>query len=230
MADLDAANAAARAWCAEVNGQVHSEIAAVPAERLVSEREVLRPLPSRSSTVARGQTRARWINAAACASARRRYLVPKTLVGESVEVLAHEDKVVIHHAGVEVIRHDPVGPGEVAFGDLADPIGDPTRGIRPRTAAEVAFLGLGPAAETFLRTAAAAGTLRLEHELAAIVELVAVWGREAVTARWSAPRVPAFQGRRRARHPGGRAGSAEARCCAGQQLVLDLPAGPRCVR
>ena len=38
-------------------------------------------------------------------------------------------------------------------------------GLEARTAAEIAFLGLGPVAETFLRAAAAAGTLRLEHEL-----------------------------------------------------------------
>ena len=49
--DLAAANAAAAAWCAEVNGAVHSEICAVPAERLVTERELLAPLPSlRAST------------------------------------------------------------------------------------------------------------------------------------------------------------------------------------
>jgi transposase len=35
--DLAAANDAARAWCAEVNAAVHSEICAVPAERLVTE-------------------------------------------------------------------------------------------------------------------------------------------------------------------------------------------------
>ena len=34
--DLATANAAAAAWCAEVNGVTHSEICAVPAERLVS--------------------------------------------------------------------------------------------------------------------------------------------------------------------------------------------------
>ena len=39
--DLAAANAAAAAWCAEVNSAVHSEICAVPAERLVTERELL---------------------------------------------------------------------------------------------------------------------------------------------------------------------------------------------
>jgi len=44
----------------------------------------------------------------------------------------------------------------------------------------VAFLGLGPIAETFLRSAAAAGTQRLEHELTEIVELEAAWGRAAV--------------------------------------------------
>ncbi len=55
--DLAAANAAARAWCAEVNGQVHSELCAVPAERLVTERAVLRPLPSRRPPLRAGETR-----------------------------------------------------------------------------------------------------------------------------------------------------------------------------
>jgi transposase len=40
--DLAAANTAAAEWCAEVNGVTHSEICAVPAERLVIERELLR--------------------------------------------------------------------------------------------------------------------------------------------------------------------------------------------
>ena len=55
----------------------------------------------------------------------------------------------------------------------------PARGIRPRTAAKLAFVGLGPVAEVFLRNAAT-GTLRLEHELTAVVELLSVWSREAV--------------------------------------------------
>ena len=45
--DRATANAAARAWGAEVNRQVHSEICAVPNDRLVRERQVLRPLPAR---------------------------------------------------------------------------------------------------------------------------------------------------------------------------------------
>jgi hypothetical protein len=44
--DAPAANAAATAWCAKVNALVHSEIMAVPDERLVIERDLLRPLPS----------------------------------------------------------------------------------------------------------------------------------------------------------------------------------------
>jgi transposase len=44
--DLAAANEAARVWCAEVNAVVHSEIAAIPAERLAGEVELLAVLPS----------------------------------------------------------------------------------------------------------------------------------------------------------------------------------------
>ena len=42
FADLAAANVQAAAWCAEVNGVMHSEICAVPAERLVIERSCSR--------------------------------------------------------------------------------------------------------------------------------------------------------------------------------------------
>ena len=55
--DLAAANAAAAAWCTEVNGAVHSEICAVPAERLVIERELLAPLPSLRASIGRQVTR-----------------------------------------------------------------------------------------------------------------------------------------------------------------------------
>ncbi len=52
--DLWTTNDAAEAWCAEVNAVKHSEICAVPVERLAKEREVLRPLPSlRPSTCRR---------------------------------------------------------------------------------------------------------------------------------------------------------------------------------
>jgi hypothetical protein len=223
---LEDGNAVARAWCAEVNGEIHSEIAAVPAERLISEREVLRPLPSSGRPPLRAAETRTVDKRGSVRFASGLYLVPKSLVGECVEVLAHEDKVVINHAGVEVIRHDPVGPGEVAFGDLAEPSRQPTRGIRPRTAVEVAFMGLGPTAETFLRSAAAAGTLRLEHELTSIVELVAVYGRESVcSALGRATRFRRFKAADvRAILEAGPGLPTPVR--AGQQLLLDLPPVP----
>jgi hypothetical protein len=119
-----------------------------------------------------------------------------------------------------------VGPGEVAFGDLADADRRPTRGIRPRTGVEIAFLGLGQTAELFLRSAAAAGTLRLEHELAEIVELVSVYSRESViNALGRAARFRRFKATDvRAILEAGRGLPTPVR--AGQQLVLDLPVVP----
>ena len=147
----------------------------MPIERLASEREILRPLPSLRPPLRSGERRT-VDRRGSIRFGSARYLVPASLVGQRVEVAATEDKIVIQHAGAEIVCHDPVGPGEVAFGEYADPKRRPTRGIRPRTSVEVAFLGLGPVAETFLRRAATAGTLRLESELAGIVELVPIWG------------------------------------------------------
>jgi hypothetical protein len=42
--DLSVVNATAAAWCVEVNAREHTETCAVPSERLLVERDVLRPL------------------------------------------------------------------------------------------------------------------------------------------------------------------------------------------
>jgi transposase len=55
--DLFGANARARTWCSEVNEKLHSEIAAVPAERLEKEREILSPLPSLRPRIGRATGR-----------------------------------------------------------------------------------------------------------------------------------------------------------------------------
>jgi transposase/plasmid stability protein len=178
-ADLSVANAAARAWCAEANAQVHSEIAAVPAERLVTERGVMRRLPSLRPPLREGESR-KVDRTGMVRFGSARYAVPSERVGQVVQVRAEASVVLITQGGVEIIRHQPVGPGEVALGPFADEARRPTRGVRPRTATEVAFLGLGGAAEAFLRAAAAAGTLRLEAELAGIAALDVAWGREAL--------------------------------------------------
>jgi transposase len=223
--DLATANTAARAWCAEVNGRVHSETCAVPAERLAREQAVLRPLPAHRPPLRAGQQRT-VDRRGSIRFGSARYLVPDGLVGEEVEVRADETAVVIYRAGVELIRHVPVAPGEVAWGGLAEPDRPPTRGVRPRTAAELAFLGLGSAAEAFLRSAAAAGTLRLASELAAIVELVSVWGHAPVgRALERATRFRRFKAADvRAILEAGRGVPTPVR--AGQQLALDLPPVP----
>jgi transposase len=58
FAGLAAANGAAAAWCAEVNGAVHSETCSVPAERLVTEQELLGPRPAQPQRAVRPRTAA----------------------------------------------------------------------------------------------------------------------------------------------------------------------------
>lgn len=172
------ANAAASAWCAEVNGRVHTETAAVPLERLATERSVLRPLPSLRPPLRQGVPR-KVDRLATVRIGAARYSVPVSLVGQTVEVRSQSGQVSIVHDGVEIARHALVLPGEVALEDAhyGGPAPRPRRGVRPRTQAELAFLGLGPQAEHFLRAAAAAGTQRLATELGQILELESTWGR-----------------------------------------------------
>lgn len=181
-ASIAEANAAARAWGAEVNGRVHSETMAVPAERLATERAVLRPLPSLRPPLRRGELRkVDRLGTVRFGSAR--YSAPARLVGQVVEVAAHAGAVTICHADAEVARHGVVAPGEVAIDDAhyGGKVARPTRAIRPRSPSELAFLALGGVAETFLRQAAAAGTARLAGELAEIVALEAAWGTDALS-------------------------------------------------
>ncbi len=225
FADIDAANGAARAWGAEVNGRVHSEIAVIPAERLTAEQALFRPLPSLRPPLRTGEPR-KVDRTGMVRFGSGRYAVASELVGSVVEVRADEGEVVISQHGSELIRHDLVAPGEVAFGPYADRMRRPARGVRPRTAAEVAFLGLGPAAEAFLRAAAAAGTLRLESELGQIVDLEAAWGKEAlVHALERAVRFRRFKAADlRAILAAGSGVPLPGR--AGGQLPLDLPSVP----
>ena len=225
--DLDAANAAARAWCSEVNGRVHSETAAVPAERLVAERAAMRPLPSLRPPLRHGEARkVDRLSTVRFGSAR--YSVPRELVGRRVEVAAGEGRVEIFDRGRLLAVHPLVAPGEVSLVDdhYGGPRRQPARAIRARSGTERAFLALGAAADAFLRAAAAAGTNKLGTELGAIVCLEAAWGRAAVV--FALERATAFR----------RFKAADVRAIleagpglpiaaeAGDALVLDLPAAP----
>ncbi len=80
VTDLAAANAAGRSWCVEVNAAVHSEIAAVPAERLVTERQLLGPLPSLRAQI--GKLVIRKVDRLSCIRfGSARYSVPTRHIG-----------------------------------------------------------------------------------------------------------------------------------------------------
>lgn len=111
-----------------------------------------------------------------------RYSVPARLVGVRVEVVASDQRVVVLDGDQIVAEHRLVAPGEVSIVDehYGGARRAPARAVRPRTAAEKAFLALGPVAEDFLRAAAAAGVNKLPAELSDIVTLEAAWGRDAL--------------------------------------------------
>jgi hypothetical protein len=158
---LTAANAAARAWCVEVNTNVHSEIAAVSADRLAEERGVLRGLPSLRAAIRRGEAR-KVDRLATVRFGSARYSVPARLIGAQVWVSVAAEQVLIDHGDERVAEHPLIAPGEVSIVDAhyGGGRGTPRLAVRPRTASEKAFLALGPVAEAFLRAAAAAGQLR----------------------------------------------------------------------
>ena len=90
---------------------------------------------------------------------------------------------------VEVARHALSTPGrpriELAHypGHPQDPSGAPRPPApKPTSAAETAFLALGPGAEAWLVEAAAAGAVRVRAKMAAAVELAALAGPAQVDA------------------------------------------------
>src|SRR6266851_4601114 len=144
--DLAAANEQAAAWCAEVNGVMHSEIGAVPAGRLVIERELLAPLPSLRASTGRHVTRK--VDRLSCVRfGSARYSVPVRLIGTEVGVRTDDGRllVVVTATGQVVAGHVLVAPGEASVRDehYGGPRPAPRRAVRPKTAAEKAFCALG---------------------------------------------------------------------------------------
>jgi transposase len=181
--DLGAGNAAAVAWCAEVNAAVHSEIAAVPDERLLVERNVLRALPSLRPTMQLGVARkVDKLSTVRIGSAR--YSVPHLLRGQHVNLTIADDHIQVWHQGELVAEHrlQPPGGSSILDEHYDKPRRAPARGVRPRTKAELEFLALGEEAEAFLRAAAAAGTSRLPAHIAAIAALREAHGQQALAA------------------------------------------------
>jgi transposase len=203
--DMSALVAACDSFCAQVNSRRHRETGAVPVERLAVERQRLHVLPSAPYAAALGETRL--VNTdQTIRFGSVRYSTPPGLVGAEVWVRVAGDELVIvadvnalalrpgwapaPPAGlVEVARHALSVPGRPRI-DLAhypghpqNPTGTPRPPTpKPTSAAETAFLALGPGAEAWLVEAAAAGATRVRAKMAAAVELAALAGRTDVDA------------------------------------------------
>ncbi len=197
--------AACGQFCDMVNGRVHRETCAVPAQRLEAERGRLHRLPDAPYTAALGETRV--VNTDQTVRfGNVRYSTPPGLVGAEVWVRADGDELVVaadlaalplrpDWAGAgplglaEVARHRLSIPGNPRI-DLAHYPGHPQQPdgsprpprIQPVTAAEAAFLAIGEGARAWLTEAAAAGASRVRAKMAEAVELAALTGAAAVDA------------------------------------------------
>jgi transposase len=231
VGDLLAANRQAAAWCAEVNAAVHSEICAVPAERLDQERELLAGLPSLRPELG-PRPASRKVDKLSCVRfGSARYSVPARLIGSTVLLRVADGHVQVLEpfTGEIAAEHQLVAPGEASIADehygSARP-DKPRRAPRPRTEAEKQFLALGEVASVFLAGAAAAGVANLPREISEILTLQAAHGPDALIAaldravefrRWRADDVRSILAA---------AGAAPQPRPAGQALVLTLPAVP----
>ena len=231
VADLAAANAAAARWCAEVNTVMHSEICAVPAQRLEAERELLGPLPSLRPEID-AKPVSRKVDKLSCVRfGSARYSVPTRLIGTVVLIAVAEGRVRLLEpfTGEIVAEHALVAPGETSVVDAhygsARP-DKPHRAPRAKTAQEKRFLALGEVAAAFLTGAAGAGVANLAREIDQILTLHAAHGDQALLEalqravqfrRWRADDVRSILAA---------AGAAPQPRAAGQALVLTLPAVP----
>lgn len=179
--DLRRANELARDWMEEVNATEHGEICAVPSERLEIEVELLGALPQlRAAT---GTVVFRTVDKLSCVRfASARYSVPTAHVGAVVEVRVRDGHLTISRLGVVLAQHLLVAPGETSILDdhYGGPRSKPRRAVRARTPNEVAFCAIGSVAETFLKTAAAAGMTSLKGDLETLLRLERAHGRAAL--------------------------------------------------
>lgn len=183
---LREANAAAKAWCAEVNSAPHSEICAIPGQRLETERELLAPLPSLRMEIGAAAVTRKADRLSCIRYGSARYSVPTRLIGEAVQIIVdHGALLVLEPAtGVIVAEHELVAPGEASILDAHydGPRPAPNRGPRPKTTVEQQFCALGADAEAFLVGAASHGNSRLAGELEILLALGAAHGNDALVA------------------------------------------------
>lgn len=177
--------AACDAFMDTVNGRVHRATAQRPNDRLEIERAHLHQVPVDPFTAAFGETRAvGWSSTFNHRGAR--YSVPHVWVDQRVWVRVEGDQVVVvatpASGPIEIARHRQVGPGQASidpahYPHRRDPL---RREPKARTAAEAAFLAVGPGAAAWLVEAASVGTRGIEQRMAEAVELTKVFDRDTV--------------------------------------------------
>jgi hypothetical protein len=214
----------------EVNAATHTEIQAVPDERLIAERELLQPLPSLRLQIGAASV-LRKVDRLSCVRyGSARYSVPTRLIGATVAVVLDHGAVCLVEpsTGMIVAEHELVAPGSASILDAHydGPWPAPSRGPRPKTTIEKQFCDLGEDAQAFLVGAAAIGNTRLGSELEILLALGAAHGADALVA--ALHRAVAF---RRFRAADVRSilaagtGTPQPRP-AGDALILDLPVAP----
>lgn len=224
------ANAAAAAWCDEVNALVHSQTCAVPNDRLITEGELLQPLPSLQLRIGAPSVLRKVDRLSCIRYGSARYSVPSRLIGTTVAVVIdHGGLCVVEPAtAMMVAEHELIAPGSASILDdhYDRPRQPPARGPRPKTTVEKQFCDLGEDAEAFLVGAAAIGNTRLGSELEILLALGAAHGEGALTS--ALHRAVAF-GRFRAADVrsilAAGTGTPQPRP-AGEALILNLPVAP----
>ena len=183
VSDLATANEKAKLWCEEVNAVVHSEICAIPAERLETERELFSDLPSLRAQI--GKIVTRKVDKLSCVRfGSARYSVPNDHIGKEVSLRIKDGVIQVVFLGEIVAEHLVVSPGETSINDDhyggARPM--PHRSARPKSTAEKTFCALGPVADAFIKGAAARGMTGLARDLEELSQMEAIHGRQPVIA------------------------------------------------
>lgn len=172
-------------FMAEVNARIHRETRRAPVEMLGEERFRLHQLPDRPYTAAFGTSRQVHEKDSTIRVEQVRYSVPHQHAGRQVYVRWHgEDLVVtgiLDGIPVEIARHRRSAPGSPVILDEHYP--ESARGVRvpkPQTAAEEAFLAIGPGAAAWLEEAASTGVRGIASKMAEAVAMAKLRGQSAV--------------------------------------------------
>jgi hypothetical protein len=181
-----------------VNGRVHRVTQRTPEAMLAQELGRLHPLPTLAHTVCFGETR-KVSEQSTISIGSALYSVPSALIEQKVWARADGDELIVIHLGPdgprEVARHQLTTPGRPSIQDAHYPPKPPgalERVPRAQSAAEAAFLQIGPGASAWLTRAAAAGAGRVRRKMAEAVDLAKLHGPELVE---EALRVAADAGR-----------------------------------